>query len=421
MLYWLPGSAEGTDSRHHLHFVLTTLFTLSSHMAWKRNSKVEQRLDLVRQMAEGKIATSELCQRFGISRPTAYKWSRRYKQGRLRGLRDKSRKPLARGLQTSVLWLRRIKRLRRRHRTWGARKLCHVLVETYGKAGSPAVATIGRWLKRWGLARGRRRRRSGPVLSRPGLREGRACHDLWTVDFKGWYRTGDGRRVEPLTVRDSYSRYGLEVRLLGSQGIRETRRAFAKIFRQHGVPRRIRCDNGAPFGGAGPTGLTRLSAWWVKLGIKVEFITPGRPCENGAHEQFHRVYKAEVARNPARTCRGQQRRGRRWLEIYNARRPHEALGMRKPKDLFKENRRRPKPVRTWKYPKKWERRWVKGTGEICRQGVRRFVGEAFVRDYVGLKPEGQGIWLVYFGPALVGELRENESGSIRFARYARKG
>ena len=389
-------------------------------MAWKKNSKEEQRLDLVRQMAKGKIAISELCRRFRISRPTAYKWKKRYEQGKLRGLREKSRKPLVHGLQTSALWLRRVKRLRLRHPTWGGRKLGHVLSEAFGKAGLPSVATIGRWLKRWGLARGRRRRRPGPLLSRPALRAARACHDLWTVDFKGWYRTGDGGRVEPLTVRDSFSRYGLEVALLRSQGIVETRRAFEKIFRKHGVPRRIRCDNGTPFGGAGPTGLTRLSAWWVKLGIKVEFITPGRPCENGAHEQFHRVYKAEVALQPEPTRADQQRWSHRWLKIYNTQRPHEALGMKTPQDLFKKNRRRPKRVRAWRYPKGWERRWVKGNGEITRKGVRRFVGEAFVRDYVGLKPSGEGFYLVYFGPELVGELRENEQGSIRFAKYTPK-
>jgi transposase InsO family protein len=146
---------------------------------------------------------------------------------------------------------------------------------------------------------------------------------VWTVDFKGWYRTGQGQRVEPLTVRDLYSRYVLAVRLLPSQQVEVARREFARIFKEHGVPERIRCDNGAPFGGAGPTGLTRLSAWWVKLGIVVEFIRPGRPCENGAHEQFHRVYKKEVAVDPLPSVPAQQRRSARWLRDYNWQRPHE--------------------------------------------------------------------------------------------------
>jgi len=143
------------------------------------------------------------------------------------------------------------------------------------------------------LAVGKRRRRLGPVILRPALRPARQCHEVWTVDFKGCYRTADGCRVEPLTVRDLYSRYGLRVALLCSRDVEQTRKEFVQIFRQYGLLKRIRCDNGAPFAALGPTRLTRLSAWWVKLGMEVEFTTPGRPCENGAHEQFHRVYQAE--------------------------------------------------------------------------------------------------------------------------------
>ena len=206
--------------------------------------------------------------------------------------------------------------------------------------------------------------------------------------------------------------------LLGNQSIEGTRAEFVKIFRKYGLPRRIRCDNGAPFGGGGPTGLTRLSAWWVKLGIEVEFITPGRPCENGAHEQFHRVYKAEVAKNPARRPGEQQRRSNRWLRCYNEDRPHEALGMEVPAGRYRRSQRRmPKVVKPWTYPEGWVRRWVKGSGEIAWRGKRRFVGESFVRDYVGLKMIRWGVWRVYFGPILVGELHEKERGNIRRAKY----
>jgi putative transposase len=389
-------------------------------MPWKNNSKEEQRFDLVRQMAAAKLTVSELCRRFGVSRQTAYKWRERYRRKRLGGLKNKSCRPLYLAAQTSSLWLRRLRRLRGSRRSWGGRKLRHRLVERFGAMGAPAAATISRWLKRWGLSRGRRRRLAGPVILRERLRVPKACHEVWTVDFKGWYRTGDGTRVEPLTVRDLYSRYGLGVMLLGRQTVELTRRAFVKLFSRFGVPQRIRCDNGAPFGGAGPTGLTRLSAWWIKLGIRVEFIRPGRPYENGAHEQFHRVYKAEVASEPEQTLKAQQEKSNRWLRHYNRERPHEGLKMSKPVELFRSNRRRmPKRVGGFKYRKGWERRWVRGNGEINWKGKRRFVGEAFVREHVGLKPMREGIWQVYFGPALVGELREKEVGSIRMARYGR--
>jgi putative transposase len=390
-------------------------------MPWKKSSLCEQRLDLVGQLACRKVALRELCRGFGVSRQTAYKWLARFRAHGGRALRDKSRRPLFNAAKTDVVWLRRVRQGRQKHSTWGARKLRHVLVKKFGEKGAPATATISRWLKRWGLARGRKRRRRGPALLRKALHVPRACHEVWTVDFKGWYRTGQGERVEPLTVRDLYSRYVLSARLLSSQQVEETRRELARIFKKYGVPERIRCDNGTPFGGAGPTGLTRLSAWWVKLGIAVEFITPGRPCENGAHEQFHRIYKAEVAVDPEATVQAQQQRSARWLKHYNRQRPHEGLGMKTPAALFRKNRRRIKKVQPWTYPRGWERRWVKGNGEINRAGARRYVGEAFVGDYVGLKAVEAGVWEVYFGPELVGALHENESGSIRMAKYARGG
>jgi transposase InsO family protein len=382
-------------------------------------SKVEQRLDLVRQMIKGYTAVKELCRQFKISRQTAYKWRERYRHGRLRGLADLSRRPGSEASRTSPLWLQRLRRERLSHGTWGARKLRHTLKKRFG-GGAPSLATMGRWLKRWGLAAGRPRRRRGPEMLRKALQPARRCHEVWTADFKGWYRTGNGRRVEPLTVRDLYSRFVLGIKHLPVATLIQTRAEFVRLFHLHGLPERIRCDNGRPFGAGGPTGLTRLSAWWVKLGIQVEFITPGRPQENGAHEQFHRVYKAEVARHPARTLAAQQRRSQKWVWHYNHQRPHEALRMRTPSELFGNNRRRfPRRVPAWKYPSGWQKRWVRGNGEINWQGVRRYVGEAFVRDYIGLKPLRAGKWSIYFGLLLIGELYENECGSIRMATYRR--
>lgn len=388
-------------------------------MPWKRISKIEQRLDLVRQMIKRLVPVAELCRRFKIARQTAYKWCRRYRQSRLRGLEELSRRTKSRSGRLGASWQQRIRRERLRHPTWGARKLRHVLSKRFGPE-APSVAAISRWLKRWGLAAGRSRRRRGPQVWRKRLRQARRCHEIWTVDFKGWYRIGNKQRVEPLTVRDLYSRYILLIKLLPSPSLSRTRAAFVRLFRAHGLPQCIRCDNGTPFGAGRATGLTRLSAWWVKLGIQVEFITPGCPHENGAHEQFHRVYKAEVARHPEPTLAGQQRRSQRWLWQYNHQRPHEALGMRTPAELFQNNPRRwAGRVPAWTYPSGWQRRWVRGNGEINWQGVRRYVGEAFVMEYVGLKPLRPGKWNVYFGPLLIGQLYESERGSIRIATYRR--
>lgn len=390
-------------------------------MPWKAKNIEEQRYELIRQWRGDGRSVSQLCREYGVSRTTAYKWRQRFQRGRLKGLQNRSHQPKGVPGRTSQLWLQRLRRERRRRPTWGVRKLQWSLARRFGKRGLPAVATLGRWLQRWGLTKGKRRREPGPVLIRPKARVARAANAVWTVDFKGWYRTGDGTRVEPLTVRDLYSHYGFCVRLLRRQSLVATRREFARLFRRYGLPRSIRCDNGAPYGGRGPTRLTRLSAWWVKLGIGVEFITPGRPCENGSHEQFHRVYKQEVARQPALRMVDQQRRSNRWLRDYNCGRPHEALGMQVPAEKYRPSRRvMPSKVAPWAYGKGWERRWVKGNGEINWRGVRRYVGEAFVRDYVGLKPVRAGVWRVYFGPLVVGELWERETGSIRLAEYRRR-
>ena len=390
-------------------------------MPWKPTNKQEQRFDLVRQMRARQVAVVELCRRFKISRQTAYKWRRRFRVGRLDGLKDRSRRPEHVPRQTQAHWLRRLRKLRHQRPTWGARKLRYRLGTRFGRKGLPALATISRWLKRWGLAVGKRRRRLGPAILWPALRPARHCHDVWTVDFKGCYRTAEGLRVEPLTVRDLYSRYGLRVALLRCRDVEQTRQQFVRIFRQYGLPKRIRCDNGAPFAAISPTRLTRLSAWWVKLGIEVEFTTPGRPCENGAHGQFHRVYQAEVVRHAYHRLTAQQRRSTQWLWHYNYQRPHEALGMSVPAQLFRKNQRRmPARIGPWTYPGGWQRRRVRGNGEITWRGTRRYAGEAFVREHVGLKPISSGKWNVYLGPLMIGQLLEEESGSIRMARYQRR-
>jgi hypothetical protein len=241
------------------------------------------------------------------------------------------------------------------------------------------------------------------------------------VDFKGWFRTGDGTRVEPLTVRDLASRYALAVDLLSQQNVQDCRPCFVRLFRHYGLPEVIRTDNGSPFGSTGALGLTRLSAWWVKLGIRVEFIAPGHPEQNGSHEQFHRVYKAETLQRPTPSLRAQKRRSEVWRQQYNHHRPHEALQMQVPAELYRKSRRpMPRKAQPWRYAVGWETRLVKGKGMIHFQGQGRYIGEAFERERVGLKQSRAGVWQVLFGPLLIGELWDCETTGIRAVRY-RKG
>ena len=392
-------------------------------MPWKTKNVEEQRWEVLQEIRFGKFSVSELSRRYHISRKTVYKWRQRFREKGVRGLKDQQRIAKRVSGRPSAVWLRRIRRARRRRPTWGARKLHWMLEEQFGSAGLPSVAAIGRWLKLWGFVATRRRpRKRGPIVARTALRPAMSCNETWTVDFKGWFRAGNGERCEPLTVRDMFSSFVLCIRLLKDQSVEQTQRQFVKIFNKYGLPRRIRCDNGCPFGGVGPTGLTRLSAWWIKLGIDVEFITPGCPGENGAHEQFHRVYKRELQRKPSKNRQSQQRRSDLWRWDYNHRRPYGSVKMNPPSRVYrKSHRKMPIKIHPFRYGPKFERRWVKGNGEIRWHSRRWFVGEAFVRDYVGLKQISANKWQVYFCNLLVGELHQNDSNpSIRPATYQRR-
>jgi hypothetical protein len=244
-------------------------------------------------------------------------------------------------------------------------------------------------------------------------------NQVWTVDFKGWFRTQDGQRVEPLTVRDLFSRYVLSIRLLKDQSWGPVRRVFLGLFARYGYPEVIRVDNGGPFGSTGPAGLSRLSVWWSALGIQVQFIAPGRPEQNGAHEQMHRVLKAETTKPASRNPRSQQRRTKRWIKTYNQVRPHEGLGQRPPAAVYRWKRSGVRRA-VLSYPQDWQTRRVRSNGQIRWQGRKRFVGEAFVGYPVGLRQRRPGQWMVRLASQVIGELWESDAGGIRPARYARR-
>jgi len=391
-------------------------------MPWKTECKKEQRWRWLKIWRTGKNTVAELCRLVGISRKTAYKWIARFEEEGRRGLADRTRKAHSIHNLPDNIWLLRIRRCRAGHPTWGARKLHVWLARRFHRDGLPSAAAIGRWLRRWQLTRKRRRRgaRRGPLVERRPLTVALKPNDVWSVDFKGWFRTGDRIRVDPLTVRDMASRYIVAADLLPDQSVRHALTAFKRIFIEHGLPRAIRIDNGCPFGADGALGLTRLSAWWVKLGIGVEFITPGCPGENAAHEQMHRVYKEETATPPAPTLQAQKRRSKQWRHLYNHSRPHEALGLRCPGELYRKSARKmPVRLEPLRYPPGWETRLVKGKGMISLHGRGRFIGEAFEAERVGLKRTPSG-WDVYFAHLLIGELKANEHTGIHAVRLRRR-
>ena len=391
-------------------------------MPWKSISLLQARVRFVKLLLKAQQPLAEVCRTFGISRKTGYKWKRRFGEQGGRGMRDQSRRPQRSPGRTPERWLKAIRRLRCHHRRWGAKKIRQGLRRQFPRQHLPAVRTITLWLTRWQLTRRRRPRSPRSLwLLRPPLTVPRRCNQVWTVDFKGWFRTTNGQRIEPLTVRDLFSRYLLAVRLLPDQQWWRARAVFRRLFRRFGLPRIIRVDNGGPFGSSGPAGLTRLSAWWTALGIKVEFIAPGHPEQNGAHEQMHRELKADLATPASSTKRAQQRRTDGWVDDYNGVRPHEALGQRTPAECYRKGPEDSGGQRLrLKYPKHWEVRSVRSNGQIRWQGRLRFVGEAFVGLKVGLKPAGIGKRIAYLARVPLGELRVSDACGLRPAAYVHK-
>ena len=388
-------------------------------MPWKDEEVRDQRCRFMKLWHGGKMAVAGLCRRFGISRKTGYKWIARYQEDGRRGLQDRRRTAKVVHNRPAGRWLARIRRARARHPSWGPKKLRDILRKEFGPRKVPSVAAIGRWLRSWQVSRRKPQRgaRRGPLLPRPHLTKARRPNHGCSIDFKGWFRTADGTRVDPLTVRDMVSRFLIAIELIRDQSVEHTKAAFVRIFAEYGLPEAIRVDNGCPFGADGALGLTRLSAWWIRLGIRVEFITPACPAENGAHEQMHRVYKAEVANPPAPTLRAQKRRTRQWRREYNEVRPHEGIAMRRPAELYvKSTRRMPATLRPLRYPRDWVSRLVKGKGMISLHGRSRFIGEAFERERVGLRPTPSG-WEVYFADLLIGTLNATDALGIRATRF----
>lgn len=388
-------------------------------MPWKTSSLLEARQRFVHAALRGRIPVAQLCRATRISLKTGFKWLRRFRTEGGPGLRDRSRQPHSSPRRTPERWLAAIQVLRRKHSRWGGRKIYARLRQHYPRARLPKARTITDWLRRWrGKAARRPRTPPGPKRPRPALTVPHKPNDVWTVDFKGWFRTRDGQRVNPLTVRDLFSRFILGIRLLPLAHA-PVQQYFQALFRRYGLPRIIRVDHGAPFAGEGPLELARLSAWWLRLGIGVEFTRRGCPQDNGAHEQMHRIYKAYTAAPPAATPAAQQRRSSRWVHYYNHQRPHEALGQQVPARWYHKSRRRYHgALLPSRYPRGWQTRQVSPRGFIHWQGRARGIGRAFGRERIGLKPVRKGEHAVYFGKHLIGVLMDADPGAMRSARWS---
>jgi putative transposase len=377
-------------------------------MPWRVESPVNQKTQFVSEYLRHSLSFTELCQRYHISRKTGYKWINRYEAEGSSGLADRSRRPRSSPDQTPEAVRLAILEARRRHPSWGAKKLLKLLERRTPQLPWPSRWTICEILKREGLVRQRTQRRK---VGHPGKPSSivTAPNELWCVDFKGEFKTRDGRYCYPLTVTDSYSRY-----LLGCQGLLSTetlgaKEVFTRLFKKYGLPAAIRSDNGTPFASTALGRLSQLSVWWIRLGIRPELIEPGKPQQNGQHERMHRTLKAETTRPPEANLAKQQRLFNRFIREYNEVRPHEGIELKTPATLYEASARHlPKEVPELIYPAHYETRLVSKNSGMRWNSQWVAVSQTCAGLHVGLEQVDHGLWDVYLGPVKLGRLLEEK-------------
>lgn len=365
---------------------------------------MEERFRFVEEWKSGDWSMAELCRFYGVTRVTGYKWVSRYQSGGLEGLRDQSRAPHEHANGVGEEMEDRVIGMRGKHPSWGAGKIRARLEREEAEGPIPAESTIGAILKRNGLTVNRKRRRRSRGGSEP-LAAAEAANSVWCADYKGWFRTADGTRIDPLTISDAYSRYLFRCQALKAADYAHSKPVFEAAFREYGLPARMRTDNGAPFGSNGESGLTGLTIWWIKLGIVPEHIEPGKPQQNGRHERMHRTLKQDTASPPASNRRAQQERFDRFRAEYNQERPHEALGQKTPATYYEQSARAyPERLREVEYPADWEVRRVGPAGQMRWWGDYVFVAHALQGEPVGLQQIGDRQWRVWFNRYEIGVL-----------------
>ena len=377
-------------------------------MPWSESTPMSRRREFVEDAERGLYAMRELCARYGISRRVGYKWLARYEAAGLAGLADQSRRPRTSPTQLDGELAALVIAARVAHPSWGPRKLLAYLARRHRRQAWPAASTVGALLQREGLVAPRRRTRP---LGHPGRPTAPmdAPNAVWTADFKGQFKTGDGRYCYPLTIIDGYSRALLACEGLLGVTHAATQPVFRELFRTHGLPARIRTDNGVPFATSALGRLSQLSVWWIKLGITPELIEPAHPQQNGRHERLHKTLKAEATKPPAQTRQGQQRRFRAFQREFNEERPHEALGGDPPASWYhRSGRAYPARLLDPEYPPHFEVRYVSRDGGVRWHNRWVNVSHVLAEEYVGLDEVEDGVWSVYFGPVLLGRFDERD-------------
>jgi transposase InsO family protein len=383
---------------------------------------MKQKQQFVSAFASGHFSKTELCLEYGISRKTGDKWLKRYAEQGAKGLEERSRAPKNVANRTSTEVERLICAEKRKHPTWGPKKIRRRLETEHGMEHPPAVSTVGEVLKRHGMVAEKKRRGGVFKVERGTRTPPEHCNHVLGVDFKGWFLTGDGERFDPLTVTDLHSRYLMRAEGLPQATTKWTLRAFRSMFRRYGIPEIIRVDNGAPFASMGPGGLSKLSVWWIGLGIEVQYSRPGCPQDNGSHERMHRTMKDECCKPPSANPWAQQQRVDRWRKEFNEERPHESLGMRVPADVYQRSARRlDERIKPRLYELGVRTQRVNTAGFIALNGGNCYVGESFGGVDVALEQnEESGLFHVRYANVKLGVLEESPTARLRPPAYAER-
>jgi transposase InsO family protein len=389
-------------------------------MPWKEVTQMEERTRFVMLARSDRYTITELCESFGISRKTGHKWLARYGESGMCGLSNRSRAPTSVPNRTEDQIERLVVAERKKHETWGGKKIRMALMRQHGIESPPSVRTVDAILKRNGLVKPRRRRGAVYKVERGALTAAERPHHVLAVDFKGWFLTGDKERFEPLTVTDLYSRYLVRAEGLPQTPVAKTQRAFRALFRTEGLPEIIRVDNGSPFASMGPGGLSRLSVWWISLGIEVQFTRPGCPQDNGSHERMHRTMKEECCRPPNSNRPAQQQRMDRWRRHFNEQRPHEGIGLQFPADLYHPSKNRMNErIKPTLYDAETVTKKVNAAGFISFEGKNCFVGEAFGGVRVAIEEHKDEVH-VRFANVKLGSLPDGPKGRLRPPPYKKR-
>jgi putative transposase len=371
-------------------------------MGWKDTCAVEERMRFVMAVKAREESFAATCRRFGVSRRIGYKWFERFEDDGVEGLIDRSRAPLSHPQAMLAVTAERCLEVRRAHPTWGPVKVRAWLERREPHSCWPVASVIGALFDREGLTVKRRLRRRSPPSSAP-FGHCAAANDVWCMDFKGWFLTGDGTHCEPLTLADAHSRYLLRCQAMARTDTAHVWPVLDAAFREFGLPHRLRSDNGSPFASRGAGGLSKLSVKVIRAGVIPERIAPGKPQQNGRLERLHLTLLQDTAKPPARSLREQLERFRSFQSLYNEERPHQALGNDTPAEHYAVSSRRFDGVlREPEYSSDHEVRRVRRNGEIRWQGATIYISEALIGEPIGLFEQDDGHWAISYGPIVLG-------------------